>query len=219
MLAIVGVPSTALIMIRPIASVFDVRRSLVPALRRVPDRVGRVAAGDDPAGHVGLPVRPLVWLGFRGEHRTAGEATLTAPKHGMTSAAFVRTLVLDPLENGAHHVAQRGRSGGPSRPAVHRPRRRSRVRRRNSIAARAGDYYRAERHWHFARSIEANLMTMAISTPGLDRSAVALCVRLEFAPAALMPLRLAAGAEVDLVAYLCSRQFGTRSYSAIYGLL
>ncbi len=32
-----------------------------------------------------------------------------------------------------------------------------------------------------------------------------------------MLLGLAAGAEVDLIAYLCSRHFGVRSYGAIYG--
>ncbi len=40
---------------------------------------------------------------------------------------------------------------------------------------------------------------------------------LRFASLAVMMLGLAAGAEVDLIAYLCSRHFGTRAYGAIYG--
>ena len=40
---------------------------------------------------------------------------------------------------------------------------------------------------------------------------------LQFAPFAVALVGLAAGAEVDLVAYLCSRQFGTRAYGTIYG--
>jgi MFS family permease len=40
---------------------------------------------------------------------------------------------------------------------------------------------------------------------------------LEFAPLAVALVGLAAGAEVDLIAYLCSRQFGTRAYGTIYG--
>ncbi len=40
---------------------------------------------------------------------------------------------------------------------------------------------------------------------------------LEFAPVAVALVGLAAGAEVDLIAYLCSRQFGTRAYGTIYG--
>jgi MFS family permease len=41
---------------------------------------------------------------------------------------------------------------------------------------------------------------------------------LRFASLAVIMLGLAAGAEVDIIAYLCSRQFGTRAYGAIYGL-
>ena len=40
---------------------------------------------------------------------------------------------------------------------------------------------------------------------------------LQFAPFAVALVGLAAGAEVDLVAYLCSRQFGTKAYGTIYG--
>jgi cyanate permease len=40
---------------------------------------------------------------------------------------------------------------------------------------------------------------------------------LQFAPLAVALVGLAAGAEVDLIAYLCSRQFGTRAYGKIYG--
>ena len=40
---------------------------------------------------------------------------------------------------------------------------------------------------------------------------------LAYAPLGVMLIGLAAGAEVDLIAYLCSRHFGVRSYGAIYG--
>ena len=40
---------------------------------------------------------------------------------------------------------------------------------------------------------------------------------LGFAPIAVVLVGLAAGAEVDLIAYLCARQFGTRAYGTIYG--
>jgi MFS family permease len=40
---------------------------------------------------------------------------------------------------------------------------------------------------------------------------------LQFAPLAVALVGLAAGAEVDLIAYLCARQFGTRAYGTIYG--
>jgi MFS family permease len=58
------------------------------------------------------------------------------------------------------------------------------------------------------------LFTLVIAALGVS---LLFLFGLKFAPLAVVLVGLAAGAEVDLIAYLCSRQFGTRAYGTIYG--
>ena len=235
LLAIVGVPSTAIIMIRPIASAFDARRGLAMGIAMtgagiagfwVPRFVAYLIGLDGwRLAMTGLGVlaclsAPLVWLGFRGERRTAGEATVTAPEHGMTFAAAVRTsrfwilsimaiamslgvggLVVHLVPLFTDLGANPARAAGTAS-----------LLGLATIAGRIGVGMLLDR-------FPANLVTMATLLLASTGALLLYAFGLQFAPAAVMLLGLAAGAEVDLVAYLCSRHFGTRSYGAIYGLL
>ena len=63
----------------------------------------------------------------------------------------------------------------------------------------------------------ATLVTVATLLLAASGALLLYIFGLGFAPLAVMLIGLAAGAEVDLIAYLCSRYFGVRSYGAIYG--
>ena len=233
-LAILGVPSTAIIMIRPITSAFDARRGLAMGIALtgagvagfwVPRFVAylielqgwRVAMSG--LGVLACLAAPLVWLGFRGERPTTRAAT-SSVEHGVEFSAALRTCRFWILS--AMAIAMSLGVGGL---VVHlvplfldlgaEPGQAAQIASLlglATIAGRIGVGMLLDR-------FPANLVTMGTL---LLASAGALLLHafgLQFAPAAVMLLGLAAGAEVDLVAYLCSRHFGTRSYGAIYGLL
>ncbi len=233
-LAIVGVPSTAIIMIRPITSAFDARRGLAMGIAMtgagisgfwVPRFVSYLIEWQgwqvamSGLGVLACLAAPLVWFGFRGERRTGREATRSI-EHGMDLAQALRTsrfwilsimAIAKSLGVGGlvvHFVplfsdlgAEPGRAAGIAS-----------LLGLATIAGRIGVGMLLDR-------CPANLVTMATLLLASTGALLLYTYGLQFAPAAVMLLGLAAGAEVDLVAYLCSRHFGTRSYGAIYGLL
>ena len=233
-LAIVGVPSTAIIMIRPITSAFDARRGLAMGIAMtgagiagfwVPRFVAhlielhgwRVAMSG--LGGLACLAAPLVWLGFRGERQKRSEAG-SPVEHGVEFAQALRTrqfwilsIMAIAMSLGVgglivHFVPLFSDLGAePSQAAAI-----ASLLGLATIAGRIGVGMLLDR-------FPANLVTMATLLLASTGALVLYVFGLEFAPAAVMLLGLAAGAEVDLVAYLCSRHFGTRSFGAIYGLL
>ena len=233
-LAIVGVPSTAIIMIRPITSAFDARRGLAMGIAMtgagiagfwVPRFVAylieiegwRMAMSG--LGVLACLAAPLVWLGFRGERRSSRESA-AAVEHGMEFAQALRTrrfwvlsIMAIAMSLGVgglvvHFVPLFSDLGAETSRAA----KIASLLGLATIAGRIGVGMLLDR-------FPANLVTMATLLLASAGALLLYTFGLQFAPAAVMLLGLAAGAEVDLVAYLCSRHFGTRSYGAIYGLL
>ncbi len=233
-LAVVGVPSTAIIMIRPITSAFDARRGLAMGIAMtgagisgfwVPRFVSYLIQWQgwqvamSGLGAMACLAAPLVWLGFRGERHGASSAA-GAANSGLEFAEALRTHRFWTLS-----VMAIAMSLGVGGLVVHfvplfsdlgaEPRRAARIASLlglATIAGRIGVGMLLDR-------FPANLVTMATLLLASTGSLLLYGFGLQFAPAAVMFVGLAAGAEVDLVAYLCSRHFGTRSYGAIYGLL
>ena len=233
-LAIVGVPSTAIIMIRPITSAFDARRGLAMGIAMtgagisgfwVPRFVSYLIQWQgwqvamSGLGAMACLAAPLVWLGFRGERHGASSAA-GAANSGLEFAEALRTHRFWILS-----VMAIAMSLGVGGLVVHfvplfsdlgaEPGRAARIASLlglATIAGRIGVGMLLDR-------FPANLVTMATLLLASTGSLLLYGFGLQFAPAAVMFVGLAAGAEVDLVAYLCSRHFGTRSYGAIYGLL
>lgn len=234
-LAILGVPSTAIIMIRPLTAAFDQRRGLA---------IGVAMTGSGIAGFwvprfsayligldgwrlamTGLGVlaclsAPLVWLGFRDERKAADAGAATAPEHGATFAEAIRTsrfwilsimaifmslgvggLVVHLVPLFTDLGADPARAAGTAS-----------LLGLTTIVGRIGVGMLLDR-------LPANLVTMGALLLASIGALLLYTFGLQTAPLAVMLLGLAAGAEIDLVAYLCSRHFGTRSYGAIYGLL
>ncbi len=233
-LAVVGVPSTAIIMIGPITSAFDARRGLAMGIAMtgagisgfwVPRFVSYLIQWQgwqvamSGLGAMACLAAPLVWLGFRGERHGASSAA-GAANSGLEFAEALRTNRFWILS-----VMAIAMSLGVGGLVVHfvplfsdlgaEPGRAARIASLlglATIAGRIGVGMLLDR-------FPANLVTMATLLLASTGSLLLYGFGLQFAPAAVMFVGLAAGAEVDLVAYLCSRHFGTRSYGAIYGLL
>ncbi len=233
-LAVVGVPSTAIIMIGPITSAFDARRGLAMGIAMtgagisgfwVPRFVSYLIQWQgwqvamSGLGAMACLAAPLVWLGFRGERHGASSAA-GAANSGLEFAEALRTHRFWILS-----VMAIAMSLGVGGLVVHfvplfsdlgaEPGRAARIASLlglATIAGRIGVGMLLDR-------FPANLVTMATLLLASTGSLLLYGFGLQFAPAAVMFVGLAAGAEVDLVAYLCSRHFGTRSYGAIYGLL
>ena len=233
-LAIVGVPSTAIIMIRPITSAFDARRGLAMGIAMtgagvagfwVPRFVAYLIeiqgwrAAMSGLGVLACLAAPLVWLGFRGERRKSREAA-SPVEHGMEFGQALRTrqfwilsIMAIAMSLGVgglvvHFVPLFLDLGAEASSAA----KIASLLGLATIAGRIGVGMLLDR-------LPANLVTMATLLLASAGALLLYAFGLQFAPAAVMLLGLAAGAEVDLVAYLCSRHFGTRSYGAIYGLV
>lgn len=234
-LAIVGVPSTAIIMIRPITSAFDQRRGLAMGIAMTGSGIAGFWVPRFSAYLIGLDgwrlamsglgllaclSAPLVWLGFRGERRTTGEVSATAPEWGTTFAEAVRTsrfwilsIMAIAMSLGVgglvvHLVPLFTDLGADPAQAAGT----ASLLGLATIVGRIGVGMLLDR-------LSANLVTMSALLLASIGALLLYGLGLQAAPLAVMLLGLAAGAEIDLVAYLCSRHFGTRSYGAIYGLL
>ena len=231
-LAIAGVPSTAIIMIRPITSAFDARRGLAMGIAMtgsgvagfwVPRFVAYLVDVQDwriamsALGALACASAPLVWLGFRNEHSVSRVAQQSA-EEGMEFAAARRTMRFWVLS-----VMAIAMSLGVGGLIVHlvplftdlgaEPMQAAKIASLLGLATivgRIGVGMLLDRY-------PANLVAMAALLVAAGGALLLYGFDLRFASLAVMMLGLAAGAEVDLIAYLCSRHFGTRSYGAIYG--
>ncbi len=231
-LAIAGVPSTAIIMIRPITSAFDARRGLAMGIAMtgagvagfwVPRFVAFIIDVQDwriamsALGALACLAAPLVWLGFRNEHSVSRVAQQSA-EEGMEFAAARRTMRFWVLS-----VMAIAMSLGVGGLVVHlvplftdlgaEPMQAAKIASLlglATIAGRIGVGMLLDRY-------PANFVAMAALLVAAAGALLLYSFDLRFASLAVMMLGLAAGAEVDLIAYLCSRHFGTRAYGAIYG--
>lgn len=231
-LAIAGVPSTAIIMIRPITSAFDARRGLAMGIAMtgagvagfwVPRFVAFIIDVQDwriamsALGALACLAAPLVWLGFRNEHSVSRVAQQSA-EEGMEFAAARRTMRFWVLS-----VMAIAMSLGVGGLVVHlvplftdlgaEPMQAAKIASLlglATIAGRIGVGMLLDRY-------PANFVAMAALLVAAGGALLLYSFDLRFASLAVMMLGLAAGAEVDLIAYLCSRHFGTRAYGAIYG--
>ena len=231
-LAIAGVPSTAIIMIRPITSAFDARRGLAMGIAMtgagvagfwVPRFVAYIIEVQDwriamsALGALACLAAPLVWLGFRNEHSISRVADRSA-EEGMEFAAARRTMRFWVLS-----VMAIAMSLGVGGLIVHlvplftdlgaEPMQAAKIASLlglATIAGRIGVGMLLDRY-------PANFVAMGALLVASAGALLLYGFDLRFASLAVLMLGLAAGAEVDLIAYLCSRHFGTRAYGAIYG--
>ncbi len=231
-LAIAGVPSTAIIMIRPITSAFDARRGLAMGIAMtgagvagfwVPRFVAYMIAVQDwrvamsALGALACLAAPLVWLGFRKENSVSRIADRSM-EEGMEFAAARRTARFWVLS-----IMALAMSLGVGGLVVHlvplftdlgaEPLEAAKIASFLGLATIAGRIGVGMLLDHFP----ANFVAMAALLVAAAGALLLYGFDLRFATLAVMMLGLAAGAEVDLIAYLCSRHFGTRAYGAIYG--
>ena len=231
-LAIVGVPSTAIIMIRPITSAFDARRGLAMGIAMtgagvagfwVPQFVAYIIEIQDwrtamsALGLLACLAAPLIWLGFRNENSISRVADRSM-EEGMEFAEARRTMRFWVLSIMAiamslgvgglivHLVPLFKDLGAETMQAA----RIASLLGLASVAGRIGVGMLLDRY-------PANLVALAALLVAAAGALLLYGFDLRYASLAVMMLGLAAGAEVDLIAYLCSRHFGTRAYGAIYG--
>ncbi|MCT2557529.1 MFS transporter [Tsuneonella sp. YG55] len=231
-LAIIGVPSTAIIMIRPITSAFDARRGLAMGIAMtgagvagfwIPQYVAYIIEIRDwrtamsALGALACLAAPLIWLGFRNQdavHRAADRSA----EQGVEFAVAVRTLRFWILS-----IMAIAMSLGVGGLVVHfvplftdlgaetlRAAQIASLLGLASVAGRIAVGMLLDRY-------PAQFVTTATLLMAAAGAMLLYSFGLTLAPLSVMMLGLAAGAEVDLIAYLCSRHFGTRAYGAIYG--
>ena len=230
-LAIVGVPSSAIIMIRPITAAFDARRGIAMGIALtgagiagfwVPQLVGYLIelrgwrTAMMALGALPCLAAPFVWLGFRG----TGEAAVrrNAAEHGIEFRAALRmrqfwilSLMAIGMSLGVggllvHFVPLLTDLGADSVRAAEI----ASLLGLASVCGRIGVGLLLDR-------FPATLVAVATLLVAASGALLLYMFGLGFAPLAVMLIGLAAGAEVDLIAYFCSRHFGVRSYGAIYG--
>ena len=231
LLAIAGVPSSAIIMIRPITAAFDVRRGIAMGIALtgagiagfwVPQFVGALieAQGWRTAmmalGALPCIAAPIVWLGFRGASRA-----VTAQKAAEQGTEFRAALrmrqfwILSFMAIGmslgvggllVHVVPLLTDLGSEKARAAEI----ASLLGLASVCGRIGVGLLLDR-------FPASFVTVGALLLAASGALLLYLFGLGFAPLAVMLIGLAAGAEVDLIAYLCSRLFGARSFGTIYG--
>ena len=231
-LAIAGVPSTAIIMIRPITSAFDARRGLAMGIAMtgagvagfwIPRFVAYIVAIQDwrtamsALGALACIAAPLIWLGFRGENSVSRVADRST-EEGMEFVTARRTMQFWVLS-----IMAIAMSLGVGGLVVHL------VPLFRDLGAEAMQAAKIASLLGLATIVgrigvgmlldrfPAHFVALAALLVAAAGALLLYGFGLRFASLAVMMLGLAAGAEVDLIAYLCSRHFGTRAYGAIYG--
>lgn len=231
-LAILGAGSTAIVLIRPIAAVFNERRGIAMGITMtgagiagfwVPQFVAYLIEFDGwrtammALGGLAILAAPLVWLGFRDRKKGQAEKEATE-EFGPEFAEAVRSRPFWILS-----VMAIAMSLGVGGLVVHfvpmftdlgadvvRAAQIASILGLSSVVGRIGVGMLLDRmpapYVAFGTLIIAAVGVLMLFQFGL-----------QFAPLAVALVGLAAGAEVDLIAYLCARQFGTRAYGSIYG--
>ncbi len=232
-IALFGVGSTPIVLVRPIAVAFEKQRGLALGIALtgaglagfwVPQLVAAVteAAGWRAAylalAAIAIVAAPIVWFGFRSVAQGRRSGVSEAAVSGMTAAEARRTgrfwllsvisfamaaglggvvVHLVPLfrDLGADPLAA---AGAASLVGL------------SSVAGRLGIGVLLDR---FPAAI-VSLAVLALAAFGI---ALLLLDGLAMGAIAAILLGMAAGAEIDLLAYLTALHFGQRQYGAIYG--
>lgn len=233
LIALLGVGSTPIVLVRPIAAAFEKQRGLALGIALtgaglagfwVPQMVAMMteAAGWRAAylalAGIAIATAPIVWFGFRSVPQGRKASATVAPPAGMTAAEARRTnrfwlltvisfamaaglggvvVHLVPLlrDLGADPLAAAGTASlvGLS-----------------SVVGRLGIGLLLDR---FPAAL-VSLAVLALAALGIGLLRID---GLAMGAVAAILLGLAAGAEIDLLAYLTASQFGQREYGAIYG--
>ncbi len=231
MLAILGAGSTAIVLIRPIAAAFDKRRGIAMGICMtgagiagfwVPQFVAYLIILDGwrtalmALGALAVLAAPLVWLGFRGYGKAVetddgidygpsfAEALRTRPFWVLSLMAIAMSLGVGGLV--VHFVPFFTDLGADVVQAAQI----ASILGLASVAGRIGVGMLLDR-------MPAPFVALGALVTAAFGILLLYLFGLQFAPFAVALVGLAAGAEVDLVAYLCSRQFGSRAYGTIYG--
>tara|TARA_B100000949_G_scaffold214996_1_gene210920 strand:- start:3078 stop:4304 length:1227 start_codon:yes stop_codon:yes gene_type:complete len=232
LIAVIGAGSTPIVLVRPVSTLFDKHRGLALGIALtgaglagfwVPNLVSYVTASAGwRAAYVmlaatALVAAPVVWIGFR--HAETGQSvvqsnvstglsakeargtliywlmTLMALSMALGIAGVVVHLIpfLTDLGDSAANAAQTASIIGLS-----------------SVVGRIAVGLMLDR-------FGATTVSMAILTLAAIGIVLLWLTGLQFAIIAVIFLGFAAGAEIDLLAYLTARFFGRRSYGAIYG--
>jgi len=233
LIALLGVGSTPIVLVRPIAAAFEKQRGLALGIALtgaglagfwVPQMVAMMteAAGWRAAylalAGIAIATAPIVWFGFRSVPQGRKASATVAPPAGVTAAEARRTnrfwlltvisfamaaglggvvVHLVPLlhDLGADPLAAAGTASlvGLS-----------------SVVGRLGIGLLLDR---FPAAL-VSLAVLALAALGIGLLRID---GLAMGAVAAILLGLAAGAEIDLLAYMTASQFGQREYGAIYG--
>jgi MFS family permease len=232
-IALLGVGSTPIVLIRPIAAAFERQRGLALGIALtgaglagfwVPQMVGVVteAAGWRAAylslAGIAIAAAPIVWLGFRSAPQGRTAPVTAPPAAGMTAAEARRTgrfwlltIISFAMAAGLGGVVvhlvplfrdlgadPRAAAGAASLVGL------------SSVLGRLGIGLLLDR---FPAAL-VSLAVLALAALGIG---LLMLYGLAMGGVAAILLGMAAGAEIDLLAYLTALHFGQRQYGAIYG--
>ena len=232
-LAVIGAGSTAIVLIRPIAAAFDERRGIAMGITMtgagiagfwVPQFAAYMIELDGwrtamtALGVLAILVVPIVWFGFRNYGKTGSaaavedygptfkEAIRSAPFWVLAAMAIAMSLGVGGMV--VHFVPLFTDLGAD----VVRAAQIASILGLSSVFGRIAVGMLLDR---FSATLVA-LGTLVLAALGV---LLLFLFGLQVAPVAVALVGLAAGAEVDLIAYLTARQFGTRAYGTIYGFI
>jgi len=232
-IALLGVGSTPIVLVRPIAAAFDKQRGLALGIALtgaglagfwVPQLVAAVteAAGWRAAylalAAIAIASAPVVWFGFRSVPQGRKARASDAPANGMTAREARRTgrfwlltIISFAMAAGLGGVVVhlvplfRDLGADPLQAAGT-----ASLVGLSSVVGRLGIGMALDR---FPAAI-VSLAVLALAAVGIG---LLLLDGLAMGAVAAILLGMAAGAEIDLLAYLTALHFGQRHYGAIYG--
>lgn len=232
-IALLGIGSTPIVLVRPIAAAFEQQRGLalgialtgaglagfwVPQLvTAVSETAGWRMAYLALAG-IAAAAAPVVWFGFRSVPQAAGSRKSTSDFNGLTAAQARRTgrfwlltIISFAMAAGLGgivvHLVPLLRDLGADPLAAAST---ASLVGLSSVIGRLGIGYLLDR-------LPAALVSLGVLALAAAGIALLLADGLSMGAIAAILLGLAAGAEIDLLAYLTAQHFGQREYGAIYG--
>lgn len=233
LIAILGIGSTPIVLIRPITAVFRKSRGLALGIAltgaglagfwvpRVVSEVSALAgwrAAYLTLAAIAIVVAPIIWFGFRGISSPRGAPAASTPISGMTAVEARRTrqywllsLIAFAMASGMGgvivHLVPLFRDLGADTLSAART---ASIVGLASVVGRLGIGLLLDRFP--AVLVSVGVLALAASGVGL-----LLLDGLAYGALAAALLGLAAGAEIDLLTYLTALRFGQREYGAIYG--